>query len=269
MTFNYVPKVCPSCKTELVWKGHDIFCLNPVCPERKKHTLLHWLKFIGGRGIKGIASSLLQAIVDSTGWESVFDVYEAGYNVKNIDNWDKMLALPGIGEAKLDLVKQLRDNLLAPVPLELFLEGLNIEGISAGTAKMLAEQSNLEQCLKENTKEKLQILHILNIGDHVNGILLKYWDILVRMYNNTAHPQQRKITVVKPFNKLKVCITGKANDGLTRAEFFKKYEQHIEESPVTSCDYLVCNAESNSSKVKQAQKRGIKIITENELIKLF
>lgn len=268
MTFNYVPKVCPSCNSELAWKGRDLYCLNPACPEHKKLILLHWLKLVGCREVKGIANSLLQAIVDSTGWESVFDVYEAGYNVKNIDTWDNMLALPGIGEAKLNLVKQLRDNLLAPVPLDLFLEGMNIEGISNKTAKVLSQSSNLEQCLKDNTKDKLQVTHLPNIGESVNSLLLKYWDSLVRMYNNTTHLQQEK-KPAEPSSKLKVCITGKANDGLTRAEFFKKYEQYIEEASVSSCDYLVCNAESNSSKIKQAQKKGIKVITENELIKLF
>ena len=54
----------------------------------------------------------------------------------------------------------------------------------------------------------------------------------------------------------------------------KTYEQMIEKlggsnSSITSCNYLICNSSNNSNKFKKAVERGVKVITETELMNLI
>lgn len=42
-----------------------------------------------------------------------------------------------------------------------------------------------------------------------------------------------------------------------------------ENASISSCDYLICNTPSDSNKFKKAIEKGVKIISEQELIELI
>ena len=53
---------------------------------------------------------------------------------------------------------------------------------------------------------------------------------------------------------------------MTKSEFYNKYSDHVVESDVKNCDYLIANSDKMSSKMTKAQKLGKTIITEDEFI---
>ena len=262
MSFNYVPSQCPICSSPLSWKNHDLYCTNPDCSRKASANLYHWMSNVGRRGLLGIGDSLISSIVEFYGWNTLQDIYSSPIE---IDSCEGMTSMEGIGESKIMLIKQVLRNLLKePQSFTGFMASLNIKGISYTIGHLLEVSSNLEECLKNNTKDIFQYN-----GNAVKQSILDNWNYILRIYRLTEklHLPSVKPTEDSPKedNRIKVCITGKANDGLTRSQFYEKYKSHIVESSVSSCDYLVCNAASNSSKIKTAKAKGIKVITENEL----
>lgn len=272
MSFKFVPQVCPACNHPLEWKNHDLYCVNPNCSNVHSSGLYQWISVVGLRDFKGVGPSLLDAIIYYFGWSSVEDVYSSPAEEQD---FIKLLSVDGIGESKVELVRQVIDNLTKiSMPFSVFLIGLNLKGLSSKIALTLEQKSNLETCIQENTRQFLNITEIKGLGESIKQTILSNWDYICKIYNTTAglHSKQTKPAeaVAEPAKeKLKVCITGKANDGLTRTQFYEKYKEHIQEASVASCDYLVCNAPSNSSKIKTAKAKGIKVITEEELTELF
>lgn len=271
MSFNFVPTNCPTCGSKLEWKNHDLYCVNLTCPGKAYGSLYHWIKIVGQRDIMGVGDSLITSIVSYYGWQSVYDIYEK--NPPTEDNCRGMLSIDGIGEAKLEIIRQIIRNLTkVPQSLTGFLVGMNLKGISYNIAHDLEFQTNLEECIKNNTPEILNVTQVKGLGEAVFQTLNENWDNLLKLYRLTEglHIQKTSAeSVAEPAKeKLKVCITGKANNGLTRSQFYKKFENSIVESTVNSCDYLVCNVPSNSSKIKTAKAKGIKVITEEELEKI-
>ena len=271
MSFNFVPTKCPTCGSELEWKNHDLYCMNLTCPGKAYGSLYHWVKILGQRDIMGVGDSLITSIVSYYGWQSVYDIYEK--NPPTEDNCKGMLSIDGIGEAKLEIIRQIIRNLTkVPQSFTGFLVGMNLKGISYNIAHDLEFQTNLEECIKTNTPEILNVTQVKGLGEAVLQTLNENWDNLLNLYRLTEGLHIQKTSaeaVAEPAKeKLKVCITGKANNGLTRSQFYKKFENSIVESTVNTCDYLVCNAPSNSSKIKTAKAKGIKVITEEELEKI-
>lgn len=270
MSFKFVPQVCPACNHPLEWKNHDLYCVNPNCSNVHSSGLYQWISVVGLRDFKGVGPSLLDAIIYYFGWSSVEDVYSSPVEEQD---FIKLLSVDGIGESKVELVRQVIDNLTKiSMPFSVFLTGLNLKGLSSKIALTLEQKSNLETCIQENTRQFLNITEIKGLGESIKQTILSNWDYICKIYNITAdlHIKQTKpAETQESSSKLKVCITGKANDGLTRTQFYKKYKEHIQEASVASCDYLVCNAPSNSSKIKTAKAKGIKVIAEEELIELF
>lgn len=265
MSTNYVPTQCPSCSKPLEWKGHDLYCTNTECPAKASSGLFHWLGCVGRRNLLGVGGSLLCSLVEYYGWESAEDIYSMPLA---IDSCEGMASMEGIGESKVSLVKQVLRNLLKePQSFTGFMASLNIKGISYTVGGKL-EDSNLEECLKNNTKGSFTFR-----GNAVKQAVLENWDYILKMYNLTSglHLESPKPSTQElgEDSRLKVCITGKANDGLTRSQFYEKYKDYIVESSVNACRYLVCNVPSNSSKIKTAKAKGIKVITEAELVSLF
>lgn len=270
MSFNFVPTNCPICGSKLEWRNHDLYCMSLTCPGKSYGSLYHWIKIVGQRDIMGVGDSLITAIITYYGWQTVYDIYEK--NPPTEDNCTGMLSMEGIGEAKLEVIRHVV-RYLTKVPQSLtgFLVGMNLKGISYNIAHDLEFQTNLEDCIKNNTRQKLNVTQVKGLGEAVLQTLNENWVRILTLYNLTEnlHIQKNSAPVkaaVEPAKeKLKVCITGKANNGLTRSQFYKKFENSIVESTVNSCDYLVCNAPSNSSKIKTAKAKGIKVITEDEL----
>jgi DNA ligase (NAD+) len=73
---------------------------------------------------------------------------------------------------------------------------------------------------------------------------------------------------IGPLSGFSFCITGQ----LSKPR--KYFEQIIEKyggtnTSITSCNYLICNSPSDSSKFKKANERGIKIINEYKLLEMI
>lgn len=267
MTFNFVPKGCPGCGADLEWRNHDLYCPNRDCPAKDSSILMHWLSSMGRRDMLGVGDCLLDAVVDYYGWKSVYDIY---CSPPQEGSWAGMIKMDGMGESKLQLVGQTIRNLTkTPVAFPIFLEALGIKGIGYKIARILDRDTNLRQCLEEDTRQNLNIAQAKGLGESILQAVLDNWAYMHNMYIHTWEMLQdcsdREAQAVPAEGKLKVCITGKANDGLTRKQFYDRYADSIEEASIASCDYLVCNQPSNSSKIKTAKAKGIKVITEDEL----
>lgn len=76
-----------------------------------------------------------------------------------------------------------------------------------------------------------------------------------------------RVLEVKSKNLIKVCVTGDVS--LPRKKWFEKYRDSIVEVTIAKADYLVANKDDNSSKVKTANKKGIPIITEQEILNMI
>ena len=101
---------------------------------------------------------------------------------------------------------------------------------------------------------------ILDKWDQLHKIS-QYWNIYHES-NDDDQPEESNL------NLIKVCITGRLAFG-TKKKFYEYYKNKIVESDINNCDYLICNQDKGSSKLKTAQAKGIKIVTEDELVQLI
>ena len=211
MSFNFVPTACPTCGSKLEWKNHDLYCMNLTCPGKAYGNLYHWVKIIGQRDILGVGNSLITSIVTYYGWHSVSDIYEK--NPPTEDNCRGMLSADGIGEAKLEVIRHIIRYLTkVPTSLTGFLVGLNLKGISYNIAHDLEFQTNLEDCIKNDTPQKMNVTQVKGLGEAVLQTLTENWENITNLYKLTENlhiqknPAPVKAAVESTKKKLKFVL---------------------------------------------------------------
>lgn len=256
---------CPACGTKLVMEGVNLVCINNDCMSKSYNRVYQWLSYLGM--IKGAGYSLYNLMIRFGQIESVNDLYE-----KHID-WSSMLGYHGIGESKLRLILKIIDKIHQPKRLGVFLVASNIKSISEVTSDKLEYDTNLMDCLINNTPENLDLSKAKGIDEAVRNAVLNNWNIILNNFDlinkycgilkEDPKPQ------VDNSNKLKICVTGKLNCG-TRNKFFELYKDYAIESDISKCDYLVTNNKfSGSSKNKYAESHNVPILSEEEFDQLI
>jgi DNA ligase (NAD+) len=256
-----IPENCPCCDTKLVWNGVDICCKNPDCPAQ---TLEQTYQFIRKLGVKNAAKKTLEnlgitSIYKLIKWElprsatkSIVEFYESYHKLMYSSTIDKLLSccnFKGIADKTFEKIWSViephvsvayNSTETSAIANALYLS--NVDGIGEATIHSFIKQ------LSENLK-------------------------LVRLI--TANPKWMPVVDVtatkKQFNNMSVCFTGSLNT-MSRSEASKLAENagyKVASGISKKLTYLVTNDTSTgTSKNKKAQELGIKIINEEEFLKL-
>ena len=268
------PHICPICggATEIKQDNDSkvLICTNDNCKGKLLGKLTHFVSK-NAINVDGLSEQTLEKFIE-LGWLNDFsDIY----NLK--DHYDEIVNLDGFGEKSakkiFDSIEKSRNT-----TLDRFIYSLSIPLIGKSASKTIAKyfKGDFENFYDECVIHSFDFRVLDDFGDSMNesthdyisnnfikiGILSRYMNFEKTQDTSSSNALDGKIFVV----------TGSLNHFANRDEAKEKIESlggKVVGSVSAKTNFLVCNELSNSSKCQKAQSLGVKIITEDELIKML
>ena len=261
-----LPKVCPSCQSQLEQKGPLLFCKNHFnCPQQVVDRLSHFASR-DAMNIEGLSEKTIEAFYKNFNVREISDLYR----IKK----EQLLTLDKFKDKKAENIMSALEK-SKKVELSKFIYAIGIEEVGKKTAKDLAKHFKSYENLKNANIE--QLLQVGDIGDIIAKNILDYFDDK----NNIKEIEDlfaQGITLIEfkeklednRFNNMTFVITG------TLSKPRKEFEQIIENfggkcsGSVSKNTNYVLVGEDAGSKLDKAKELKIKIINEkefNEMVK--
>ncbi len=260
-----MPGKCPSCGTPVEWE--DVFCRCPAglaCPGQLKEAITHYASK-GAVDIDGFSDKTVELLRDRGLIKSISDVYTL--------RREDLLALEGWKEKKTDnllrAIKKSKD-----VTLERFIFGLGIRNVGKHMATLLAEKFGALARIVSAGKEDLVAIN--EIGPEIAESITAFFgekknlEEIEKLRKNGVVVRERKKAAKGKLAGKKIVFTGSL-ESMTRSEAKRIVESEGGEAAraVSSTTDLVVAGEKPGSKLEEARKKGIKIITEEEFRKII
>lgn len=244
-----IPTNCPCCSYTLELVNDQLFCRNTSCGAQLSKKLEHFCKVLG---IKGMGPKTVEKL-------QISDLTELFY----LEPSDLVEALGSekIAEKLYQEIDGARGADLSTV-----LQSFSIPLIGSTASNKITQvvdhidEINLETCKEAGLGDKAT----QNLMNWLNTEFKEMKEFLPFSFSSS---KQNTSNADKPT----VCITGKLKSCKTKAEAGRLLEQFgykVVESVTKTLDFLVDEANDNSSKRKKAEEYGINIINDlNQLLK--
>ena len=251
------PIVCPICSTPIFETPTGlIFCQNDNCASRISQRVIHFASK-DGMDIQGLGPSIATYLCEAGAIENLEDIY-----LLDVEHPRRKI-LKSLGEGTADnLIKAIKDSKKAK--LTAFLYALGIPSVGRGTSQRLVAQFKTLDAIRAASYNEL--VSVKDIGAKTANDILEFF-------------VEEKVTVDRmlslgvtfeeapnggKFDGLSFCFTG------TLSKPRKQFETLVTDnggkiaSIGKSLSYLVAG-ESAGSKLDDANRLGVKVITEQEL----
>lgn len=258
------PEVCPYCGEKLTEEGANIFCTNKNCRPRVVAQLANFASK-GAMDIDGFSEMTAALFYDELGVRAFSDLYA-------LDK-QKLSGLEGFGDKKVrNLLRAVEGS--KNVPLDRFIFALGIGGVGKVASKDLARRFKSMGALQAATEQDLVAME--NIGEKTAADIVGYF----ADEGNRAEIEKLFVAGVKPFVKEGQAVGVFTGENVVLTGTLQKFRRSeaqklIEEaggacqSAVTQKTTLVVAGESAGSKLDKAKSLGIRVIGEEEFIKIL
>jgi DNA ligase (NAD+) len=264
----HIPKNCPACgKPVTKEKEEDVAyrCLNPSCPAQIEGSILHF----AGRNamdIETLGDVVVRQLLDKKLISNVSDIYA----LKKED----LLGLELFKEKKAqNLLTAIEKSKMQPLSRLLF--GLGIRNVGEKAAETLAQRFGSIDGLMSTGIDDLTSVNEIgpvmahSIADYFSQASVKELIKELKSYGvNMSEPERE--SGPRPLTGLTFVLTGELKS-LTRSEAenrIKRLGGKTSSSVSKKTNYVVAGAEPGS-KLDKAKKLGVKVLDENEFIKLL
>jgi len=264
-----IPTECPVCHSKLVNPEDEvaIYCENSKCSAQIKGRITHFA-FKGAMDIDGLGEAIIDQFVDLDYLNSYADIY-------SLSNYEvELKTLDGFGEKSVEkLFSSIEDSKNQPFHRVLFALGIRFVG--AGVARKLADGFGSIDELINSTADKLEELD--EIGPRISNSVIRFFDdpINLDLINRlkTAGLQFKTEESSRVNQKLN------GNTFVLTGTLVKMTRKDAEEEIISlggkstssiskNTSYLIVG-ENPGSKFEKAKNLGVKILTEEEFIKLI
>ena len=264
-----IPKECPICSSTLFNQEKEvaIYCENNNCSAQIKGRITHFASK-GAMDIDGLGEAIIDQFVDLGYLKSYADIYTLykyetelktleGFGIKSIEN-----LFSSIEKSK----KQ---------PFHRLLFALGIRFVGAGVARKLVDAFGSIDKILNSTVDEMELID--EIGPSISNSLIRYFNdstniVLINKLKDVGlnFTSNMRPKVSQKLHGNTFVLTGSLVK-MTRREAEEKIIS-VGGKPSSSVskktNYLVAG-ENPGSKLEKAKKLGIKILTEEELIKLL
>jgi DNA ligase (NAD+) len=266
------PKKCPSCKTPLVRDEGEVVlrCPNTFgCPEQRTRAI----EYFGTRdamNLENVGPKLITQLVDAGLVSDVADLFTL--TEAQLEKLDRM------GEKSAQAVVASIDKARRDATLSRLLTGLGIPKIGEVWARAVAERyGSLPALLAEDLDAMdatLQSLH--GFGAERASAVTRFLKeprnrrVLDRLVENGVAPSEPMPSGDGPLAGISVCVTGTL--ARPRSEIQADIEAaggRFDKSVKKGTTYLVAGADVGATKLKDAEKKGTKVIDEAALAALL
>ncbi|WP_065107506.1 NAD-dependent DNA ligase LigA [Streptobacillus moniliformis] len=260
---------CPSCNN-IIFKEEGqvaLKCKNPNCVEKLKRKIEYFVSR-DALNIQGFGNKLVDKFVDLGYIRSIIDIFKLKNHKEELINLDKM-GTKSI-EKLLDNIDKAKD-----IGFEKLFYSLGIEYVGKTTSKLVVSHfGSIENIINASLEE---LVLIEGIGEKVSLSIYNYFKdneniSLINEIKNIGFDlsfEKEQILNNNFITNKKFLATGKFVN-YSREEIKKVIEKNggIYLSSVNkNLDYLIIG-EKAGSKLEKAEKLGVRIITEEEFLKL-
>ena len=255
------PKVCPSCKSEVVKVEGEVAlrCVNMDCPAQLLRNLIHFVSK-GAMDIDGLGETIVKNMVSQNIIKSAHDIYNL--KLEDISSMERM----GDKSAE-NLINSIEKS--KSRGLDKFIFALGIRHVGQKASKLIAK--TFKSIDKLMIADEEDISQIDGIGDIIAKSIVSYFKIpqnieLIENLKNCGINMKFKDNVID--NKLSgksFVLTGTLQK-YTRTEASKLIESlggTVTSSVSKKTSYVLAGSEPGS-KVDKAKKLGVDIISEEE-----
>ncbi len=262
------PKECPICGAAVVRLPDEVAyrCINRSCPAQIKSVILHFVSR-NAMDIEGIGPSVVSGLLNRKKISGIADIYK----LKKGD----FLSLPLFKEKKANnIISAIEKS--KKVPLDRFIFALGIRYVGEKTSKVLAEY--YKDIKKMCAADEKSLASLKDIGDVVaKSIALFCADASNRKLINellelgvTPYVKELSLSKQSPLKGKKIVFTGELKS-MTRTEARNKAREagaDVVSNVSKKTDFVVVG-ESPGSKYTKALSLGVKILYENEFLKMI
>lgn len=257
------PVRCASCGSALTDEGTRLYCPNPCCPKRNHHRIEKWISCLD---IQDFGVLLIKRLFDAQRIRSISDLYTL--TVEELSELERM------GKKSAEKVYRALHS-KREIPLAVFIAGFDIDGIGLVMMEKLVEAGfdSLEKLLAASEEEFASVYQFGTVLAHTlsEGLRELKEEMLALTESGTISIRRTEPPAVRSLSGSSFCFTGELHSMKRKAaeELVKERGGSIKSSVTKGLQYLVTNTpDSGSSKNKKAQELGIRIITEEEFLRL-
>ena len=264
------PQVCPVCETPLIRKEGEAahYCPNEDgCPPQIVGRMQH---FIGRKAmdIEGMGDETIETFFKQGLLRDVTDIYTLK------DKQDELIQLERFGQKSID-------NMVAGIekskekPFEKVLFALGIRYVGETVAKKLAQHFKTIDALMAASAEEIQSVY--EIGERIAESVTEYFAIplhreqieQLRQYGVQLAVEEKTVEPLGDALAGKSFVISGVFEQFSREELTALIESHggkMLSSISGKLDYLVAGDKMGPSKLAKAEKLGVPIISEGELL---
>jgi len=267
------PRICPLCGAPVVRNEEEvaIYCPNKKCFGREKENLIHFVSKIGFN-IDGLGEGIVEQLVGKGLITNAADIFE----LKTGD----LLALEGFAEkSAAKLIASIEKS--KSVSLEKLLFALGIRHVGEEGGQLLARHysartiSDFIDKIKKATVEELN--NIEGVGEVVAQSICDYFQnkdnvgLLLKLEKLGVTLKRAEAVQLKSTITGKTFVLTGTMEAMSRDEakqLIKNFGGKVSGTVSAKTDYLVAGEEPGS-KLEKAKKLNVKIIGEEEFLKLI
>ena len=263
------PTKCPVCGSQIFKPEGEVvyYCENSECSAQVKGRIEHFASR-GAMDIEGLGEALINLFVDL----GYLKTYDQIYDLK--DKRSELVEIERLGEKSIDnLLKAIEESKKQPFTKVLF--ALGIRYVGSGAAKKLAEYFTSIDEMMTAAEEEISSIH--EIGPSISGSIRNFFSdkhnlkVIQRLKeHNLNFKSMKKVPRETSFMGKTFVLTGTLSK-FSREEAEEKISNFGGKcaSSVSKKTDFVLAGESAGSKLTKAQTLGVRIINENEFLRML
>ena len=264
-----MPSECPLCGTEIVRPEGEAMhrCPNRACPSRGLESLINWV--MAAADIEGVGEQTVRRLWDLGLVRSIPELYRL--------STEQLLELDGFGQiSAANAIAAIQDS-KRTITFSRVLFGLNIPDVGWVTAQTLARAFGDVRRLMDATQEELQ--EVGGIGPERAEALAEWFrDDDNRGLVEELRGLGLRFEIAEEERPKEGPLTGRAYVITGTLERFSREEARarlealgakVSDSVSSKTTALVVGEEPGASKLTKAQKAGVPILAEAELLELL
>jgi len=261
-----MPKHCPDCNSEIVRMEGEVAhrCVNISCPAQLKEHIRHFASR-GAMDIEGLGEKVSAQLFDAKLISDPADLYFLSK--------EQLIALDRQAEKSAQNLIEAIQKSKNP-PLDKFIYALGIRHVGERTAKLLtARFGNMEKLIAAKQED---LTAINEIGPEITASIVEFFheqkniNVMKKFNKAGIVPQNKEIADNAPLQGKSFVFTGTMESmGRNDAKALIENLGGTIHSTVTKKTTYVVTGSEPGSKLDKAKSSGIKILNEEEFLKLI
>lgn len=266
------PTACPSCGTALVREEGQVALLCPNvfgCPVQRARSIEFFCKR-DAMNIENLGPKLVEQLAERGLVADVADLYDLTV--------DQLVELDRVGEKSAQNVVEGIQRSKQTATLSRLLTGLGMPGIGEVWAQAIAQTYGTFAALLAATPDEIhaRLLTVHGFGDERANLVRDFFAdprhrvVLDKLAARGVSPSEPVIVREGPLAGKRFCITGTLSRPRGEVqELIERAGGTYDKSVKKGTDYLVVGADVGAAKLKDAEKKGTRVIDEAALARLL